>query len=195
MEEIVAQEQPEEAPQPGARREDVPQGGARRLRGFLRRNVTRRLGVTVVLWQMETRLATPVALVLVATIGRWPGALAMGGIMAIYSALFLFLLDGERVMKELRGWAQERRLMRRYVLPIAERRDGVGMVQRGLAVPVVVMFMGPFWRAVTFHLFRTRRPWAYLLSVGGSIPHSLLWTGLVLWGIWEGLVWPLIKDL
>ncbi len=191
MEETVA----EEAALRTEREEGPPKAERRKLLGFLRRNVTPRLGAALVLWQMETRLATPVALVLVATLGRWPGALAMGGIMAIYSALFLFLLDGERVMKELRGWAQDRRLMRRYVLPIAERRDGAGTVQRGLAVPVVVMFMGPFWRAVTFHLFRMRRPWAYLFSVGGSIPHSLLWTGLVLGGIWEGLVWPLIKDL
>lgn len=189
MDETVA----EEAALRTEREEGAPKAERRKLLGFLRRNATPRLGVALVLWQMETRLATPVALVLVATLGRWPRALAMGGIMAIYSALFLFLLDGERVMKELRGWAQDRRLMRRYVLPIAERRDGVGTVQRALAVPVVVMFMGPFWRAVTFHLFRTPRWPAYTLSVGGSIPHSLLWTGLVLGGIWEGLVWPWIK--
>ena len=189
MEETVA----EEAELRTEREEGPPKAERRKPLGFLRRNVTPRLGAALFLWQMETRLATPVALALVATVGRWPGALAMGGIMAIYSALFLFLLDGEQGMKELRGWAQDRRLIRRYVFPIAERRDGVGTVQRALAVPVVVMFMGPFWRAVTFHLFRTPRWPAYTLSVGGSIPHSLLWTGLVLGGIWEGLVWPWIR--
>ena len=57
------------------------------------------------------------------------------------------------------------------------------------------MFLGPFWRAVTFHLFHTRRLPAYTLSVGGSIPHSLLWTGLVLGGLWEGLIRPFLEDL
>jgi hypothetical protein len=57
------------------------------------------------------------------------------------------------------------------------------------------MVLGPFWRAVAFHLFRMPRAVAYLLSVGGSVPHSLLWTGLVLGGIWEGLVWPWFKGL
>lgn len=168
---------------------------ARRRRWFnLLRYMTPQLGTTLVLWRVEAYTATPLALLLVATLGRWSGALVMGGIMAVYSALFLFLLDGERVMEELRGWVRDRRLVRRYVLPIAERRGAVGVLQRALAVPAIVMVLGPFWRAVTFHLFRMPRWPAYALSVGGSIPHSLLWTGLVLGGIWEGLVWPFLKD-
>lgn len=158
------------------------------------RYLTPQLGTTLVLWRVEAYTSTPLALLLVATLGRWPAALVMSGVMAVYSALFLFLLDGERVMGELRGWVRERRLVRRYALPVAERRDAVGVMQRTLAVPAVVMLLGPFWRAVTFHLFRVPRWPAYALSVGGSIPHSLLWTGLVLGGIWEGLVWPFLKD-
>jgi hypothetical protein len=78
---------------------------------------------------------------------------------------------------------------------LAARDDVLGKTRRALAVVPAVMVLGPFWRAVAFHLFRMRRPPAYLLSVGGSIPHALLWTGLVLGGIWEGLVWPWIKGL
>jgi hypothetical protein len=58
-----------------------------------------------------------------------------------------------------------------------------------------VMVLGPFWRAVVFHLFRMRHAVAYPLSAGGSIPHALLWTGFVLGGVWEGLIWPWIKGL
>ncbi len=78
---------------------------------------------------------------------------------------------------------------------LAASNDGVGRARRAAAMVPAVMILGPFWRAVAFHLFRMRRAVAYLLSVGGSIPHSLLWTGLVLGGIWEGLVWPWIREL
>ena len=60
-------------------------------------------------------------------------------------------------------------------LPIAERRDRVGALQRALSIPASVMLMGPFWRAVTYHVFRMPRLPAYALSVGGSFPHSLFW--------------------
>ena len=144
---------------------------------FLRRNVTLRLGAALAVWRIEAWMATPLALLLLATLGRWPGAFAMGIVMAGYSALFLFLLDGERVKKDVHNLLSGRRWVRRFLLPIAERRDRTGTVHRALAVPGTVMLMGPFWRAVTYHLFRVPRFAAYALSVGGSVPHSLFWTG------------------
>ena len=161
---------------------------------FLKRNLTPRLGTALVLWRVEAYLAVPVALALVATIGRWPAALAMGSVLAIWSALFLFLLDGQNVLEELREWAYGRRFSRRYLRPLAERRDLVGSAQRLLSIPAVVLFIGPFWRAVTLHLFRAPKAAAYVITVGGSIPHSLLWTGVVLGGLWEGLVWPFLDS-
>lgn len=94
----------------------------------------------------------------------------------------------------MRVWVGRRRIGR-ALERLAERGDGAGRVYRALALVPGVMVLGPFWRAVTFHLFRMRRLAAYALSVGGSFPHSLFWTGLVLGGIWEGLVWPWIKEL
>lgn len=173
---------------------DAPRTGWRRvITAFMRRNVTPRLGATLALWRIEARLATPLALVLVATLGRWNGALAMGGIMAVYAAVFLFLLDGEKVMDEMRGWMGERDWVRRWALPVAERRDRVGTVQRSLAIPATIMLLGPFWRALTYHLFRLPRIPAYALSVGGSFPHSLLWTGVFVGGLWEIALRPLLQ--
>lgn len=119
----------------------------------------------------------------------------MGSIMPCFSALFLFLLDGERIMEEVRDWLNGRRWFRRYVLPIAEREGLPGTVSRALALPATIMFMGPFWRAATYHLFRLPRSLAYLLSIGGSFPHSLFWTGLVVGGLWEAAVEPLIRRI
>jgi len=164
-----------------------------RLLAFVRQKVTPKLGAALAMWRVEAKLATPLALLLIATLGRWNGALAMGGVMAAYSALFLFLLDGEPVVDDLRGWMRGRRWMRRYVLPVAERDDRIGAVHRCLALPATVMLLGPFWRAVTYHLFRLPRLAAYALSVGGSFPHSLLWTGLVLGGLWEAAIRPLLE--
>ena len=166
--------------------------GIRGVWTALRRRITKRLAFTIALLRIEAHLGTPIALLLIATIGRWPAALTMGGIMACYSAAFLVLLDGERLMDDVRTWAQGRRWSRR-VLSFAERRDAKARVQHALAVPFTIMFMGPFWRAVTYHLFRLRRLPAYVLSVGGSIPHSLFWTGLVLGGLWEVAIRPLLE--
>lgn len=153
------------------------EGVRKLLFAFLRRNATRKSSAALVIWRVEARLATPVAL-------------AMGGIMAVYSAVFLFLRDGENVMHELRAWMRERSWARKYALPIAERRDRTGTVYRAMAVPGTVMLMGPFWRPVTCHLFRMPRALAYSVSVGGSIPHSLFWTGLVLGGLWVVAIQP-----
>lgn len=157
---------------------------------YLRTRMTKRLAAAVIIWRVEARTAAPLALLLVATMGRWPAALTMGTIMAVFSALFLFLLDGERVMHDLRNWLDDRRFFRRYLLPIVDRRDGVGRAQRLAAVPVSIMFMGPFFRATTYHLFRLRKAAAYTLSVAGSFPHSLLWTGIIAGGAWEWVLGP-----
>ena len=159
---------------------------------FARRYLTPRLGTALVLRRVEAHPATPLALALVATLGRWPAAFTMGSIMAVFAFLFLFLLDGEEAVLELRQWAYRRRLVGRYLRPLAERRDGLGTWLRILAIPFIIVFTGPFWRAVILLLFRARGLPAYVINVGGSIPHSLLWTGVVLGGIWEGLVWPFL---
>ncbi len=170
-----------------------PRSPRRKLLAQLRQKMTPRLGAALALWRVEAYMATPLALLLVATLGRWSGALAMGSVMAVYSAAFLFLLEGEPILSDVRSWAGGRRLGR-LLEGVSEGRGWRGAARRALAAPFVVMFLGPFWRAVTFHLFHTRRLPAYFLSVGGSIPHSLFWTGLVLGGVWEGLVWPFLKD-
>jgi hypothetical protein len=166
-----------------------------KLSTFFRRNVTPRLAAALAIWGVEARIATPLAILLIATIGQWPGALTMGGIMAVHSAVFLFLLDGENVMGEMRGWMQKKRWLRRYALPIAERKDRVGTVQRAVAIPGTIFLMGPFWRAVTYHLFRVPRAPAYGLSVTGAVLHSLLWTGLVMGTLWNFLLAPAVQNL
>ncbi len=151
-------------------------------------------GAALVLWRVEAYTALPLALLLIATLGRWPGALVMGSIMAVYAAIFLYLLENDPALDDVRAWAGRRRVGR-ALERLAARGGAAGNAHRALALAPTVMILGPFWRAVTFHLFRMRRSAAYLLSVGGSIPHALLWTGLVLGGVWEGLVWPVIKEL
>ncbi len=188
MEEEAAREAGPESPP----EDDTAGSRPKRLLGLVRQNVTRRLGAALVLWRVEAYTGTPLAILLIATLGRWSGALAMGTVMALYAAAFLFLLEGEPLLHDVRRWTDGRRLGR-LVEGVAEQPGWSGAARRALAVPLVIMFLGPFWRAVTFHLFRTRPLPAYVFSVAGSIPHSLLWTGLVLGGVWEGLVWPFLK--
>jgi hypothetical protein len=183
VEEVAAREQTEGALKAGARR-----------RKFLLRYLRPRMGVALVLWRVEAYTRVPLALLLIATLGRWPGALVVGTVMAAYSALFLYLLEDNPVLNDVRAWVGRRR-MGRALERLAERGDAVGKARRAAAVVPAVMVLGPFWRAVAFHLFRMPRAVAYLLSVGGSIPQSLLWTGFVLGGVWEKLVWPWIKGL
>src|SRR3989337_1055564 len=114
--------------------------------------------------------------------------------MAVSAAVFLFLREDDPAVDDIRAWADRRRLGR-LLEWLAERTGAVGRARRLAALVPAIMILGPFWRAVTFHMFRMRRPAAYLLSVGGSFPHALLWTGLVLGGIWEELLWPWIKGL
>jgi hypothetical protein len=172
---------PEPAALPAPKKAAAPRS-AGALLGFARRNASRRLGAALAIGTFEARSATPLAVLFVATLGRWEGALAMGAVMAVYSGLFFFLLDGENVVREARGWMEEK-AWGRYALSVAGRPGWAGRLQRALAAPLTVMFTGPFWRAVA--LSGVRRAPAYALTVCGSIPHSLLWTGLVLGGIWE----------
>src|SRR3989304_6341448 len=105
-----------------------PRGG--RGRRFLRRNVTRRLAVAIALWRVEARFLLPGGLVLVAVFGRWPAALLAGAIGALLAAIFMWLLDGERILGEVRAWGEGNRWLRKYLLPLADRRDRTGAVLR-----------------------------------------------------------------
>ena len=177
----------------GAGTDEAPESGSPR-RGFLMRYMRPQMGAALVLWRVEAYSATPLALLFIATLGRWTGALAMGSVMAAFAAVFLFLLEDEPAVDDIRAWADRRRLGR-LLEWLAGRGDAVGRARRLAALLPTIMFLGPFWRAVTLHLFRMRRPAAYLISVGGSFPHALLWTGLILGGIWEELLWPWLKGL
>lgn len=175
-------------------RADAPAKERPRRRLFLLRYLRPQTGAALVLWRVEAYTALPLALLLVATLGRWPGALVVGCVMAVYAALFLYLLEDEPVLDDIRAWTGRWRIGR-ALERLAARDDTVSAARSGAVVLLAVMILGPFWRAVVYHLLRMRRVVAYPLSAGGSIPHSLLWTGLVLGGVWEALVWPWIKDL
>ena len=177
----------------GAGADEAPETGSPR-RPFLMRYLRPQMGAALVLWRVEAYSATPLALLFIATLGRWPAALAMGSVMAVFAAVFLFLLEDDPAVDDIRAWADRRRLGR-LLERLAERTGVVGRARRLAALVPAIMILGPFWRAVTFHMFRMRRPAAYLFSVGGSFPHALLWTGLVLGGIWEGFLWPWLKGL
>jgi hypothetical protein len=166
----------------------------RALGAFFKRNLTPKTTVAVAAWRLEGWFAGPLALFLVATLGRWTGALAMGAIMACFSAAFLFLLDGERVLDEMRGWVKQRR-WGSWSMRIRDRRDTAAVAQKALAVPATIMLLGPFWRGVTYQIYRIRRPLAYVFSVGGAFPHSLFWTGVVLGGLWEIAIRPLLERM
>ena len=181
VEEIVAQKQLEEGPPVAAGK-----------RPFLLRYLGPKAGVALVLWRVEAYSATPLALLLIATLGRWPAALVMGSVMAAFAAVFLYLLEDDPALNDVRGWAGRRRIGRALVR-LADRDDGVGKARRLVALVPGVMLLGPFWRAVAFHLFRMRRSMAYVLSVGGSFPHALLWTGLILGGLWGLLIERLLR--
>jgi len=176
--------------------EAVPAAGPRggRWRRFLRRNVTRRLAVAIALWRVEARFLLPGGLVLVAVFGRWPAALIAGAIGALLAAVFMWLLDGERILGEVRAWGEGNRWVRKYLLPLADRRDRTGTVLRVLSLPVLVLWFGPFWRSLTLLLFHFRGLKAYVFIVLSSVPHALLWVGIVAGSLWEELIWPFIKS-
>ncbi|MEO6198080.1 MAG: hypothetical protein ABIP58_08245 [Dehalococcoidia bacterium] len=157
---------------------------------FFKRNLTRRSAAAVAIWRVEVWMATPLALLFVATLGRWEGALAMGVVMAAYAAVFLFLLDGERVVEEMRAWTGKRRWTRWLTPHEAKSRR-----HHWLLLPALVMLTGPFWRAVAFHVTTVPRTLAYATAVGGSFPHALFWTGLVVGGLYEGAIRPAFGSL
>jgi hypothetical protein len=159
---------------------------------ILRRYATPRLTAAAVIWRIEAYTATPLAIFCIETFGRWNGALVMGTIMAGFSALFLFLLRGEDVIDALRDWLRGRRFVRRFVLPIKRSEGSAAAAARFLSAPASVMLMGPFQRAVTYRVLGLRDIVAYPLSVGGSIPHSLFWTGLVFGSAWELILRPAV---
>ena len=156
---------------------------------FFKRNLTRKSAAAVAIWRVEVWMATPLALLLVATLGRWEGALAMGVVMAVYAAVFLFLLDGERVVDEMRTWTSKRRWTR-WMAPREMRAHHLWLM-----LPALVMFTGPFWRAVAFHIAAVPRTIAYVVGVGGSFPHTLFWTGVVVGGLYEGAIRPAFESI
>src|SRR3990170_6303815 len=101
MEEVAARE--------GAA-DSLPEGVRRRP--FLLRYVRPRTGAALALWRVEAYTAVPLALLLVATLGRWPGALVMGCVMAAYAALFLYLLEDEPLLDDIRAWTVRWRIGR-----------------------------------------------------------------------------------
>jgi len=175
---------------PSSRPPEAPERGHPSLLSLLRRHLTPRVVAAVTIWRLEAWLAAPLPFLLVASLGRWPGALAMAGVMGALCALFLLLLDGEEVLATLHRWAAERE-WGRPLLAGPERPWLVWL----LAVPLCLLWFGPFWRAVVLLLLRLGRPLSYLIGVGGALPHALLWTGLVVGGVWEGLLWPFLKGL
>lgn len=166
-----------------------PIGTFRAMGRFFKRNLTKKSGAAVAIWRVEVWMATPLALLLVATLGRWEGALAMGVVMAAYAAIFLFLLDGERVVDEMRDWASQRRWTR-WMAPRETKAH-----HHWLVLPALVMVTGPFWRAVVFHIAAVPRTIAYVVGVGGSFPHTLFWTGLVVGGIYEAAIRPAFEGI
>ncbi len=160
------------------------------LAAVMRRYLTPRLALAIALWRVEAWLAAPLPFLMVATLGRWPGAMAMGAITGLYAAIFLFMMDGEEALRAMREWGE--------LHPWTRRLAALSMRPwwRWLAaVPLFVLLLGPFWRAVALLLMGFRRWEALLVGVGGSLPHAALWTGLVAGGLWEGLIWPHIKAL
>src|SRR3989304_3682383 len=175
-------------PAPAAEAALAPQPHDSKWRRFLRRNVTRRLAIAIALWRVEARFLLPGGLVLVAVFGRWPAALMVGAIGALLAAIFMWLLDGERILGEVRAWGGRNRLVRKYLLPLADRRDRTGAVLRALSIPLLVLDFGPFWRSLTLLLFNFRGLKAYAFTVLASIPHALLWVGIVAGSLWEELI-------
>ncbi len=160
------------------------------LLALLRRHLTPRVVAAVTIWRLEAWLAAPLPFLLVATLGRWPGALAMAGFTGALCLLFLLLLDGEEVLRTLQRWALEREWFR----PLLDGPERPWLVWL-LAVPLCVLWFGPFWRAVVLLLLRLGRPLAYAIGVGAALPHSLLWTGLAVGSLWESVLWPLIRGV
>lgn len=158
------------------------------LARLLRRHLTPKLTLAIVLWRMEAWGGAPLAVALVATLGRWPGALVMAAVVAALTVISLYLLEGEPSLSLLREWLAERPWLARW---LSRPRWQVWL----LDVPVMLLVAGPFWRAVLLHLLQMERRSAYAIGLLGALPGALLWTGLVAGSVWEQLVWPVLRSL
>lgn len=163
----------------------------------VKRRLTVRLGATLALWQIEGKVSTPLAFLTIAALGRWPAALVMGVLAAGVSSLFVFLIEGEKTVQETIQWARRRWVVRRLILPWVEWRERAGprRIIGLLALVTLVLLAGPLDRALGLHFFGYRGRFSYLIAALGAFPHSLLWVGLVVGGIWENLLWPLAERL
>jgi hypothetical protein len=169
-------------------------GKARSLWQIFRQYATPRVTAAAIIWRFESYTVTPMVILFIEAFGRWNGALAVGAVMAVYSALFLYLLDGEPALGALRGWLRERRMVQRFVLPIKRSEGLAGSAGRKLAAPASVMFLAAFERAVAYRVLALKNWVAYPLSVGGAFPRALFWAGLVFGSAWElvfrpALIW------
>jgi hypothetical protein len=173
----------------GALREEGFFAMMRSGKEFFRRNLTPRTAVALGAWRIETLLITPLSIFLIEEFGRWRGAFAMSCVMAGFALLFLLLLAGQPIMADFRRWLGERS-WGHWATRIAERRGATGVAQRAASVPAIVMLLGPFWRAVTVETFLVRKPLAFLIAVGGSFPHTMFWTGLVVGSVWQLITKP-----
>lgn len=169
-------------------------GGGLPLRASLRSLrplVTPRTGAAILLWRVEAPLTPPVAFALVASLGRWEAAIAMGVLTGLLGGLFLWLLRSEAAIHEARELLMRRRFLRRLTQTLlgGDLRSQQGV--RLASLPVLVLVLGPFWRAVALALSGTADRRALFIAVVGSVPHHLLWTGLVVGSIWDFLLSPL----
>jgi hypothetical protein len=152
---------------------------------ILRHYATPKITAAAIIWRFESYTVTPMVILFIEVFGRWEGAFLIGCVMSVYSALFLFLLEGERALEALREWLRERRMVRRFVLPIKNSEGLVGKGGRLFAAPASVFLLAAFERAVAYRVLALPNRVAYPLSCIGQIPRSLFWAGLVFGSAWE----------
>jgi hypothetical protein len=161
---------------------------------ILRHYATPKLTAAAIIWRFESYTVTPLVIFCIEMFGRWEGAFVVGLIMSVYSAIFLFLLEGERALDALREWLRERRMVKRLILPVKNSEGVVGKGGRLLAAPASVMLLAAFERAVAYRVLALPNRIAYPLSCIGQIPRSLFWAGLVFGSAYElvfrpALIW------
>jgi hypothetical protein len=157
---------------------------------ILRHYATPKLTAAAIIWRFESYTVTPLVIFCIEVFGRWNGALVVGCIMAVYSAIFLYLLEGERALDALREWLRDRRMVRRLVLPMKNSEGMMGTAGRWFAAPASVMLLAAFERAVAYRVLGLKNRVAYPLSCIGQIPRSLFWAGLVFGSAYELLFRP-----
>ncbi len=158
--------------------------GARGVWRIMRKYATPKLTAAGIIWRFESYTMTPLVIFCVEAFGRWNGALVVGAIMSVYAAIFLFLLEGERALGALREWLRDRRMVRRFVLPVKNSEGLLGVGGRWLAAPASVMLLSAFERAVTYRVLNLKNYVAYPLSCLGQFPRSLFWVGVVFGSAW-----------